>query len=373
MSKHVRSRGLPIDGVERPTADGWSFPARNPATGEVLWEVPDAGVSDVEVAAAAARRAFDGTQWSTDTALRADALRRLRAALVEQSDGLAALMAAETGVPVSLRATHLDAPIAGLRGAHQSEPVGVTAVLTPATSPLAVAIEEVGRVLAAGGTVVLKPAPEAASAAMELGRLALDILPRGVLNVVPTRDVDVATALLLDRRIDEVSFTGSAVAGERVQVAGERAGKRVRLDLGGALTVCADEDADVDAVVSAATATVAANAGQACRVTASVVVPARRYAEALRTAVDAMDGVVVGDPVAPETLCGPLRSPAARDRVLRYLSLARSEGGDIALGGRALDRDGWWVAPTVVGGLSRRSRLVCEEVLGPVLMVVAEG
>jgi aldehyde dehydrogenase (NAD+) len=373
MSKHARSRGLPIDGVERPTADGWSFPAHNPATGEVLWDVPDAGVGDVDVAAGAARRAFGETQWSTDTALRADALGRLQAALADQADELAALMAVETGVPVSLRAAHLDVPVAGMRGRQQSEPAGVTAVVTPATSPLAVAIEEVGRVLAAGGTVVLKPAPEAAGAAIELGRIALDILPRGVLNVVTTRDVDVATALLLDPRVDEVSFTGSAVAGERVQVAGERAGKRVRLDLGGALTVRAADDDDLADVVSAAAVSVAANAGQACRLPASVVVPAHRCTEALRAAVEAMEDVVVGDPVEPETLCGPLRSPVARDRVMRYLSLARSEGGDVAIGGRVLDRDGWWVAPTVVGGLSRQSRLVREEVLGPVLMVVADG
>jgi aldehyde dehydrogenase (NAD+) len=373
VSKHARSRGLPIDGVERPTADRWSFPAHNPATGEVLWDVPDAGLGDVDVAAGAARRAFGETQWSTDTALRADALGRLQAALADQADELAALMAVETGVPVSLRAAHLDVPVAGMRGRQQSEPAGVTAVVTPATSPLAVAIEEVGRVLAAGGTVVLKPAPEAAGAAIELGRIALDILPRGVLNVVTTRDVDVATALLLDPRVDEVSFTGSAVAGERVQVAGERAGKRVRLDLGGALTVRAADDDDLADVVSAAAVSVAANAGQACRLPASVVVPAHRCTEALRAAVEAMEDVVVGDPVEPETLCGPLRSPVARDRVMRYLSLARSEGGDVALGGRVLDRDGWWVAPTVVGGLSRQSRLVREEVLGPVLMVVADG
>jgi aldehyde dehydrogenase (NAD+) len=372
MSKHARSRGLPIDGVEQPTADGWSFPARNPATGEVLWELPDAGVCDVEVATAAARRAFDGTQWSTDTALRADALGRFQAALAERSDELAALMAVETGVPVSLRDAHLDAPIAGMRGRQQSEPAGVTAVVTPATSPLAVAIAEVGRVLTAGGTVVLKPAPEAAGAAIELGRIALDILPRGVLDVVTTRDVDVATALLLDPRVDEVSFTGSAVAGERVQVAGERAGKRVRLDVGGVQTVRGQDDADLEAVVSAAAVGVAANAGQACRLTTSVVVPAHRYTDALRAALEAMEGVVVGDPVDPETLCGPLRSPVARDRVMRYLSLARSEGGDVALGGQVLDREGWWVAPTIVGGLSRQSRLVREEVLGPVLMVVAE-
>ena len=373
MSKHARSSsGLPVDGVERGTAEGWTFPARNPATGERLWDVPDAGVADAHAAVTAARRAFDETPWSTDEELRRDAVVRLQQALAERSDDLALLLAAETGVPVSLRAAHLDAPIAGMRGdIAPGAPPGVTAVITPATSPLAVAVEEVGRVLSAGGTVVLKPAMETASAALELGRIALDILPRGVLNVVSTRDVDVAIALTLDDRVDEVSFTGSAVAGERVEGAAVRAGKRVRLDVGGPLTIRAADDADLAAVVSAAAVTVAANAGQGCRLPSAVVVPGHRYTEALRAAVEAMAEVAVGDPVEPDTLCGPLRSIAARDRVLRYLDLARSEGGDVALGGHRLDRDGWWVAPTVIGGLSPHSRLVREEVLGPVLMVVA--
>jgi aldehyde dehydrogenase (NAD+) len=374
MSKHARSAAeLPIDGVPRETDDGWTFPARNPATGEPLWQVPDAGPGDAAAAVAAARRAFDETPWSTDTALRADALRRFQQVLHERSDDLALLAATETGVPVALRADHVDAPLAQMRARHRDQPAGVTAVVTPATSPLSVALEEVGQVLVAGGTVVLKPAPEAASAALEVGRIALDILPRGVLNVVTTRDVDVAIALTLDPRVDQVSFTGSSVAGERVLVAAKRAGKGVRIDVGGPSPVQVADDGDLDAIVSAAAVTVAANAGQGCRLPASVVVPAHRYDDALAAAVAAMQGVVVGDPAAGDTLCGPLRSPAGRDRVLRYLALARSEGGEIVLGGQALDRDGWWVAPTVVGGLTPRSRLVREEVLGPVLMVVAES
>ncbi|NYE36812.1 aldehyde dehydrogenase (NAD+) [Nocardioides cavernae] len=370
MSRHARSRGLPIDGAERPTADGWTFPAHDPATGETLWDVPDGGVPDAHAAVAAARRAFDGTQWSTDDALRTEAVLRFQAAVAERCDDLAALMAAETGVPVALRAQHLDAPVAAMRDDRQQEP-GVTAVITPATSPLAVAVEEVGRVLLAGGTVVLKPAVEAAGAALELGRIGLDILPRGVLNVLTTRDVDVAIALTLDDRVDEVSFRGSAVAGERVRAVAGRTGKRLRLDTGGAGTVRATDE-DLPVVVAAAARTVAANAGQACRLPASVVVPADRHDEAVRVAVETMSEVVPGDPRDPATLCGPLRSAVARDRVRRYVDLARTEGGVVELGGDAPDRDGWWFAPTVIGGLSPRSRLVREEVLGPVLMVVAD-
>jgi aldehyde dehydrogenase (NAD+) len=250
---------------------------------------------------------------------------------------------------------------------------GVTAVVTPATSPLAVALAEVGRVLTAGGTVVLKPAPEAATTAIELGRIALDVLPRGVLNVVTTRDVDVAIALTLDERVDEVSLTGSPVVAERVQVAGKRAGKRVRLDVGGPRTVRPADDADLGAVVAAAARAVVANAGQGCRLPTSVVVPVHRHAEALQAAVAAAHDVVVGDPADPATRCGPLRSLVARDRVRRYVELGRSEGGDVALGGQPLDRPGWWFAPTVIGGVDPASRLVREEVLGPVVMVAVEG
>ncbi|MEO7429697.1 MAG: aldehyde dehydrogenase family protein, partial [Acidimicrobiales bacterium] len=356
---------------ERQTGDGWTFPACNPATGEVLWQVPDASVADAHAAAHAAWRAFHETQWSTETALRADAVGRFTRALATRSDDLTMLLAAETGVPVSQRSAHVDAPIAGMR-AERPGPPGVTVVVTPATSPLAVALAEIGRVLAAGGTVVLKPAPEAATAALEIGRIGLDILPRGVLNVVSTRDVDVAIALTLDHRVDEISFTGSSIAGERVRVSGDRARKRLRLDVGGPRTLEPADDADLASVVSAAALAVAANAGQGCRLPASVVVPPHRYAEALQAAVATMQDVVVGDPADLGTLCGPLRSRVARDRVERYLALARSEGATVETGGHVLDRDGWWFAPTVIGGIERQSRLVREEVLGPVLMVVAE-
>ncbi len=373
MSKHVPAPvGLPVDGREQPTVEGWTFPARNPATGEVLWQVPDAGLADVDTALTAARRAFDATPWSTDSTMRVAAVRAFRAALEDEADNLALLLAAETGVPVALREAHVDRPIADLRAVPRRLEAGVTVVVTPATSPLAVALEEIGRVLLAGGTVVLKPAVEAASAALEIGRLALAHLPRGVLNVVTTRDVDVAIALTLDKRVDEVVVVGSAFVGERVRASAHRPGTRVRVTTGGPRQVRAG-GADMAAVVAGAARAVAANAGQAPWVPSSVVVPALRYAEAVAAAAEAMGSVVVGDPLSPQTLCGPLRSPVARDRVLRYVALAEAERADVALGGRRLDRPGWWVEPTVIGGVAADSRLVVEEVLGPVLMLVPDA
>ncbi|MDR7254837.1 aldehyde dehydrogenase (NAD+) [Nocardioides sp. BE266] len=373
MSTHVGPVGLPIDGRERAAREGWTRPVRSPATGEPLWDLPDAGPADADDAVEAAWRAVHATGWSTDGAMRVKALLGFQEALVAESDRLAELLATETGVPIALRETYVDAPVAALRtGPGRANPK-VTAVITPATSPIAVALDEIGRTLVAGGAVVLKPAPEAARAAIEIGRIGLDFLPRGVLNVVATRDVDVAIGLTTDRRVDDVSFTGSAIVAERVKDAATHARKRVRVDTGAPQMIRARDNRDLAEVVARAAVTVATNAGQACRIPTSVVVPAFRFMEAREAAKEAMAAVAVGDPLDPATVCGPLRSPVARDRVLRYVALAQSEGADIAAGGHALDRGGWWVAPTVIGGVSRDSRLVTEEVLGPVLMLVADS
>ena len=375
MSKHAHAAArLPIDGMERSTAEGRTFSAHSPATGEVLWEVPDAGPEDARAAVHAARNACYGTTWGTDEALRASVLGEVQGVLAAEADHLAEVLAVTAGVPVALRAEHVDGPIAALSavvpGARGTDPAGVTAVITPATSPLAVALADLGRVLASGGTVVLKPAPEAASAALELARILMPVVPRGVLNVLTTRDVDVAIGLTRDPGVDAVSFTGSSFVGERVREAAGSAGKDVRVTVGGARVVRAGNDAMLAAVVADAARAVGGNAGQACHVPASIVVPVDRHAEAVELAVAAMEGVAVGDPTDPGTLCGPLRSRVALDRVRRYVALARSEGADVPLGGDPLDRDGWWFPPTVVAGLGEQSRVVLEELLGPVVMVV---
>jgi aldehyde dehydrogenase (NAD+) len=373
MSAHVGPVGLPIDGRERATREGWTVPVRSPATGEPLWELPDAGLEDAQDAVEAAWRAVHATGWSTDSPLRLKALLGFQEALLAESDRLVELLATETGIPVALRSGHVDEPVAALRSGPGRAAPKVTTVITPATSPIAVALDEVRRAVVAGGAVVLKPAPEAARAAIEVGRIALDFLPRGVLDVVATRDVDVAISLTLDRRVDEVAFTGSEVVAERVRDAATRARKRVRVDTGRPVSVRARDDGDLETVVARTAVAVATNAGQACRIPTSVVVPAFRYMDARMAAIEAMDAVVVGDPHDPATVCGPLRSAVARDRVLRYVALARSEGADIARGGEALDRPGWWMAPTVIGGVAHDSRLVTEELLGPVLTVVADS
>ena len=133
----------------------------------------------------------------------------------------------------------------------------------------------------------------------------------------------------------------------------------------------AADDADLTAVVTAAATTMCAHAGQGCRLPTTVVVPETRYDESVEVAARTMAGIGVGDPTDPATTCGPVVSRVQRDRVLRYLALAEAEGGRFATGGHAVDRDGgWWIAPTVVAGLTAESRLAREEILGPVLVVL---
>lgn len=335
--------------------------------------MPDCREAELAGAIAAARHAVDDTGWARDPALRRESVRRLHEALVDEAEAMRELVTAEVGLPVRLTPTHVDEPVARLLTAVPADRPGVVAVITPFTSPLAVALDAIGPVLLGGGAVVLKPAPDASLVAVELARIAARALPVGVLTVVTTRDVDVAIALTTDPRVDAVRFTGSAVNGERVRVTATTAGKRVDLDVGGTTQVGAVDAADPAAVVVDAAAAMCAHAGQGCLLPASVVVPRSRYDELVQVAARTMVDIGLGDPTDPATLCGPVASPVQRARVLRYLALADAEGGRFATGGHAVDRDGgWWVAPTVVAGLTAESRLVSEEILGPVLVVLPE-
>lgn len=333
--------------------------------------MPDCEEAELDAAIDAARSAVDDPDWARDPGLRRECVRRLHDALVDELDTMRAMVTTEVGLPIRLAPTHLDEPVARLLTAVAADPAGVVAVITPFTSPLAVALDAVGPVLLGGGAVVLKPAPDASLVALELARIAARVLPAGVLGVVTTRDVDVAIALTTDPRVDAVRFTGSAVNGERVRVTATATGKRVDLDVGGTTPVRAADDADLAAVVTAAATAMCTHAGQGCRLPTTVVVPETRYDEAVEVAARTMDGIGVGDPTDPETTCGPVVSRVQRDRVLRYLALAEAEGGRFATGGHAVDRDGgWWIAPTVVAGLAADSRLAREEILGPVLVVL---
>ena len=388
-----------VDGKLVAASDGSAYPIINPATGQEIGVAPDATAADVDAAIAAARRAFDETDWSTDTELRIRCLRQLHRALLDDADPFRALTTAEVGMPAfMMTAAGFDVPVDGLRWVTdllqtyefetdlgvaspmgidsrrtvRREPVGVVAAITPWNVPTQINLAKVGPALAAGCTVVLKPAPDTPWLACELGRLVAEHtdMPPGVLNVVTPRSNDVAAQLTTDPRVDMVSFTGSTATGRAIMAAAAPTLKKVFLELGGKSAAIVLDDADVAAAAGATAFAACIHAGQGCALTTRLVVPRERYDEAVRAAADTMASIGTADPADPGAICGPVISRAQRDRVASYLRLAEEEGGTFATGGRVLDRDGFWVEPTVVAGLDNSSRLAQEEIFGPVLVVI---
>jgi aldehyde dehydrogenase (NAD+) len=390
-----------VDGVLVDAGDGATYPIGNPATGQEIGVAPDATAADVDAAVAAARRAFDETSWSTDTALRVRCLRQLHDALVEEGESMRALTTAEAGAPAFLTAgPQYDVPVAGLswvadlaesyefetdlgvaepmgipsRRTVRREPVGVVAAITPWNFPNQINLAKVGPALAAGCTVVLKPAPDTPWVACELGRIIAERtdIPAGVVNVVTPRDNEVAGRLVTDPRVDLVSFTGSTATGRAIMAAAAPTLKRVFLELGGKSAHVVLDDADLAASVGTAAFSVCMHAGQGCALNTRLVVPRERYDEAVKLAADTMASIGTGDPTDPGAICGPVISEVQRDRVRAYLDLAVEEGGTFATGGGVDETKdgGWWIRPTVVAGLDNASRLAQEEVFGPVLVVI---
>ncbi|MFZ4372687.1 MAG: aldehyde dehydrogenase family protein, partial [Mycobacterium sp.] len=255
------------------------------------------------------------------------------------------------------------------------EAVGVVGAITPWNFPHQINLAKIGPALAAGNTVVLKPAPDTPWCAAVLGELVGEHtdIPPGVLNIVTSDDHAVGAMLSSDPRIDLVSFTGSTATGRAVMAAGAATIKKVFLELGGKSAFLVLDDADLAGACSMAAFTASMHAGQGCAITTRLVVPRPRYDEAVAAAAATMSGMRPGDPLDPGTICGPVISARQRDRVQSYLDLAIAEGGTFACGGgRPADRDrGFFIEPTVVAGLTNDARVAREEIFGPVLTVIA--
>ena len=396
-----RNSDLFIDGELVAGAAG-RFPTVNPATEEVLGTAADADAGDMSRAIGAARRAFDDTGWSTDTELRVRCVRQLREAMREHIEELREITMAEVGAPRMLTAAaQLEGPVTDLGFAADTaesyrwrtdlgeaapmgiptrrtlvrEPVGVVAAITPWNFPHQINLAKIGPALAAGNTVVLKPAPDTPWCAAVLGELAAEHtdIPPGVLNIVTSSDHAVGALLATDPRVDMVSFTGSTATGRAVMAAGAETIKKVFLELGGKSAFLVLDDADLAAASAMAGFTAAMHAGQGCAITTRLVVPRQHYDAAVEAAAATMSGIRPGDPTSPGTICGPVISERQRDRVQSYLDLAIVEGGRFACGGgRPADRDrGFFIEPTVVAGLDNTARVAREEIFGPVLTVIA--
>jgi len=368
-----------------------TIPVVNPATEEVIGAVPAGTVADVDRAVRAAREAFPA--WAaTSRAERAELLQALREGLAKRAEEIAATITADVGTPARIArriqaalpetdvATYVDL----LTGADQEqrignslvvrEPVGVVAAVTPWNYPLHQITAKLAPALAAGCTLVLKPSEVAPLVVRHLFE-AIDEagFPPGVVGLAHGDGPIVGEALVGHRDVDMVSFTGSVRAGARVAELAARTVKKVTLELGGKSANVLLEDADLAAAVKVGVANAFLNGGQTCTAWTRMVVPGTRQEEVLELARAAAEGFAPGDPTDPATKLGPLVSAAQRERVRGYIATGLAEGARLVTGGAEAPagRDrGFFVAPTVFGGVAPDSRIAQEEIFGPVLSVL---
>ncbi|MBK3645089.1 aldehyde dehydrogenase [Streptomyces sp. MBT33] len=383
-----------VGGQWRDAADGARTEVVDPSRGVVVTTVAEAGAADVDAAVRAAREAFDGGAWSGLSGReRGRVLHRVAELIRENADDIARLESLDVGKPISLCHAvdvtnaandyeHFAALAHSLDGAVRDtpmnalaytkrEPLGVVAAITPFNFPLILAGSKIGPALAAGNTVVHKPADETPLSALYMARLFQKAgVPDGVVNVVTGTGPVAGEALLRHRGIDKVAFTGSTAVGRHVAgVAGE-ALKPVTMELGGNAAHIVFEDADLEKAVGAIIKAFVFNTGQFCMGGPRLLVARPVYSTLLGILAEAVPGVPVGDPRDPGTVVGPMAGEKHLKKVEEYVDLARKEGGRIVAGGERLDLDGgYYYRPTVIADLSNDSRVVQEEIFGPVLTV----
>jgi len=376
-----------VGGSSVEAADGRTMDIRNPSTGSVYAAAPVSGAADIDRAMAAAATAFE-TWRDTTPAQRQSALLKL-ADLVEQSDELVAAECENTGKPVrQMRADELPAIVDQLRffaGAarmlegkaageylrdHTSmirrEPVGVCAQITPWNYPLMMAIWKIAPALAAGNTVVLKPADTTPVTSVLLGELAAEVLPPGVLNVV-CGDRDTGRLLVSHRTPAMVAITGSTRAGMQVAASAAQDLKRVHLELGGKAPVIVFDDADVEEAAAMIAQAGYYNTGQDCTAATRVLVGARVHEDFVAALADAARATSTGAPESGAEV-GPVNSAAQLDTVRGFIDRL-PDHAVINAGGTTVGSRGFFYAPTVVSGVQQHDEVVQSEIFGPVMTV----
>ncbi|MEU4347473.1 aldehyde dehydrogenase [Streptomyces sp. NPDC023838] len=370
----------------------------SPHTEQLIGRVPHASRADVDRAVATARRAFDEGPWPRATLdERIAVVTRIKDAIALRHEEIARTISAQNGSPYSwsVLAQALGAMMvwdtaitvardfpyeerrAGVLGPIlvRREPVGVVAAVVPWNVPQFVAAAKLAPALLAGCSVVLKPSPETPLDAYILGDIAREAgLPEGVLSILPA-DREVSEYLVGHPGVDKVSFTGSVGAGRRVMEVAARNLTRVTLELGGKSAAVVLPDADLEATVAGVVPAAWMNNGQACVAQTRILAPASRYDEFAEGFAAAAGQLVVGDPLDPATQVGPLVAERQQRRSLDYIRIGQEEGAKIlAGGGRPPGRDrGWYVEPTLFGGVDNSMRIAREEIFGPVICLLPYG
>lgn len=393
---------LYIDGVVRPASGNKTFDNINPWTAEPCGKAADASEADVEEAIAAARRAFDETDWSRNHDERHVLVSKYMKRLRERREELCEIARLEAGSAIGAttraqvdmalnggddllecfkkvtweedRGTKNDGGIISERIVVH-DPLGVVAAITPWNVPLYVNVGKVIAALLAGCTVVLKPAPDTPKMGSIMGEIADEIgLPKGVFNVVVSGDPAMAGEMLTrDKRVDVVSFTGSTAVGKRIMENGAATLKRIFLELGGKSANIILDDAP-DFQISCMMGMAVFHAGQGCAMPTRMLVPRSRYKEAVEALKMSYGGFAEkwGDFDDPEQIMGPVISKKQQDRVMSYIELGKQEGATLLAGGNARpDKgSGFFIEPTCFVNVTNDMRIAREEIFGPVLVVI---
>lgn len=386
-----------IDGRSVPPGGGAHLDGFEPATGRKLVEIPDSDEADIDCAAQAAAGAFPA--WSHLPAQeRSRVLSRIADLIERDQDQLAKLESRDTGKPVSL-ARSMDIPraVSNFRffatailhtasEVHATDysalnytlrrPRGVAGLISPWNLPLYLLSWKVAPAIATGNTVVAKPSELSPLTAWKLGEICQEAgLPSGVLNLVHGLGAKAGAALVRHDLVRTISFTGGTATGAEIAKSAAGRFKKVTLEMGGKNPTIIFGDVDLNQVVTATLRSSFSNQGQICLCGSRLLVEQSLYSAFLERFVAGAKALKIGDPEDPETAQGALVSAAHRDKVLRYIELARAEGGTVLCGGGVPDRlpercrDGYFVLPTVITGLGPDCRVSREEIFGPVVTV----
>ena len=369
-----------------------SIEVHNAGTGAVMGKVPAGDDKDIAAAVAAARAALEG--WSaTPAAKRAEYLQKISDGLKVRAAEIGSTIAQEVGMPIKLSGRiQAGLPIANFANYAKllndfkfeervgnsvvvREPVGVVGAITPWNYPLHQIALKTAPALAAGCTVVLKPSEIAPFNAFILAEVIEAAgLPKGVFNLVTGYGPAAGEALVKHPQVDMISFTGSTRAGKRISEVAAQTVKRVALELGGKSASVILEDADLAAAVKGTVTGCYLNSGQTCTALTRMLVPAAKYDEAAKLAVEAAKGFTLGDPMSEATRLGPLSSQMQLDRVRDYIKKGIAEGAELLTGGAEKPEGlpgGYFVKPTIFGKVKNSMTIAQEEIFGPVLSIIA--
>ncbi len=383
-----------IDGKWRDAQSGRTFATYNPATEEEIAQVAEGDKADIDLAARAARKAFDSGPWrKTDARDRGRMLAKLADLIESNIDDLAALETLDNGKPIS-EARNGDIPLVidclryysgwadkihgqtiPIRGDYfcytRKEPVGVAGQIIPWNFPMLMVAWKWGPALAAGCTIVMKPAEQTPLSCLRMGELALEAgFPEGVINIVPGFGETAGDALVQSHDIDKVAFTGSTEVGKIIMRNAANTLKRVTLELGGKSPNIVFADADLDAAVDGAMLGLFLNQGQCCCAGSRLFVEDKVYDATIEKLARKAEAKKLGDPFDTATEQGPQIDKTQFDKILGYIASGKEQGAKCVTGGERFGEKGYFIKPTIFSEVKDEMTIAREEIFGPVLQVL---